>query len=182
MSTKTPNWNLALSSQTLMSLALMSAAPMTKARRWIMERAIIHRKDWEPTMGVQLGVEDPIFRPVWKDDAGVYLRGVRGCGSSTTEKHERQRKRELEKSASTTRSIVDMFSAQSNKSRSPDKGLLPTPSSVVFPPKCSKREVKETRLESQTRAAHDLGELLRLKTVQMDRYGHVLDPKSNLHL
>ena len=33
-----------------------------------------------------------------------------------------------------------------------------------FSPKSSKREVKETRLEPQTRAAQDLGELLRLKT------------------
>lgn len=42
--------------------------------------------------------------------------------------------------------------------------------------------MKETRLESQTRAAQDLGELLRLKTVQMDRYGHVLDHKLISHL
>lgn len=65
--------------------------------------------------GIQLEDEDPIFRPVWKDNAGGYLRGVRGCGSSTTRKRERQQKRELEKSASTTRSIVGMFLAQSKK-------------------------------------------------------------------
>ena len=132
--------------------------------------------------GVQLEDEDPIFRPVWKDNAGGYLRGVRGCGSSTTEKRERQRKRELEKSASTTRSIVDMFSAQSNKNQSLDKGPLSTSPPAPPPSKSSKRKVKETRLESQTQAAQDLGELLRLKTVQMDQYGHVLDHKSHLHL
>ena len=129
---------------------------------------------------VPLEVEDPIFRPVWKDNAGRYLRGVRGCGSSTTEKRERQRKRELEKSASTTRSIVDMFLTQSNKNRSSNKGPLPTslsaapsptalppaaPLPTAFAPKSSKRKVQETRFESQTRAAQDLGELLRLKTV-----------------
>ena len=84
--------------------------------------------------GVPLEVEDPIFRPVWKDNAGGYLRGVRGCGSSTTEKRKRQRKRKLEKSASTTRSVVDMFSTQSNKIRSSDKGLLPTSPSAAPPP------------------------------------------------
>ena len=132
--------------------------------------------------GVQLEDEDPIFRPVWKDNAGGYLRGVRGFGSSTTEKRERQRKRELEKSASTTRSIVDMFSARSNKNQSLDKGPLSTPLPAPPPSKSSKRKVKETQFESQTWAAQDLGELLRLKTVQMDRYGHVLNHKSNLHL
>ncbi len=42
--------------------------------------------------------------------------------------------------------------------------------------------MQETRFESQTQAAQDLDELLRLKPVQMDRYEHVLDHKSNLHL
>ena len=52
--------------------------------------------------GVQLRVEERSFRPVWKDDAGSYLRGIKGCGSSATEKRERRRNRELEKSASQT--------------------------------------------------------------------------------
>ena len=64
---------------------------------------------------IQLEDEDLIFRPVWKDNSGGYLQGVRECGLSSIQKHERQRKRELEKLASITRSIVDMFSAQSNK-------------------------------------------------------------------
>ena len=88
--------------------------------------------------GVQLKVEG--FRPVWKDDAGGYLRGLRGCGLSTTEKRERKRKRELEKSASTTRSIVDMFSAHSKKNGFSDKGPLPTFSSAISPLKSQKRK------------------------------------------
>ena len=59
---------------------------------------------------------------MWKDDADDNLRGVRGCGSSATEKRERRRIREMEKSASTTRSIVEIFSAQPNKNQSQDKG------------------------------------------------------------
>lgn len=78
----------------------------------------------------------------------IYEGLTRGCGSLTTEKHERKREKELEKSA---RPIVDMFSAQSSKNRSSDKDLLPTPSPTVSL-KTSKKKVKETRHESQTRA------------------------------
>lgn len=52
--------------------------------------------------GVQLRAEERIFRPVWKDKSGDYLRGIKGCGSSATEKREKRRIRELEKSASQT--------------------------------------------------------------------------------
>lgn len=44
-------------------------------------------KYWETMMeGVQLEVEDQSFKPVWKDDGGEYLRGIRRCGSLATEK------------------------------------------------------------------------------------------------
>lgn len=179
MSTKTSDRNLALKSQTLMSLALLSAAPMKKTRRWILEEEII-RKGWKTNDGgVELEVDDHNFRPVWKDDADGYLQGVRECGSSTTEKWERKRK--LEKSAPTIRSIVDIFPTQLNKNQFSGKGPLPT-LPAVSPPKISKEKVRETRFKSQTRAVHDLGELLCLKTVQIDRYGHVLDYKPNLYL
>ena len=92
--------------------------------------------------GVQLEVKDQSFRPIWKDDAGEYLRGIRERGSSAIEKRERQRKREMEKSASTTGSIVDKFSAQLNKNQSQDKCASSAPSLAIFPPK---HEVKETR-------------------------------------
>lgn len=74
MSTKTPNRNLALTSQTL-SLALRGAAPLKKARRWIMEREDNTREGLGDNDGrVQSVVGDCIFRPVWKDDAdGVWF-------------------------------------------------------------------------------------------------------------
>lgn len=62
--------------------------------------------------GVQLGGEERALKPTWRGDAGGYLRGVRGCGSSATKKRAQHRKKDLEKSASQTRSIVGMFSAQ----------------------------------------------------------------------
>ena len=74
-----------------------------------------------------------------------------------------------------------MFSAQFNKNQSQDERVLSTSLPTIFPPKNTGKEVRETRFESQTRAVHDLSELLRLKTVQMDKYGHVLDHKSNLY-
>ena len=133
---------------------------------------------------VQLRDKERSFRPVWKDDAGSYLQGMKGCGSSATEKQERQRNRELEKSASQTRSIVEMFFAHRDKNQSHDKDVTPDAASVAPPPKTLKEgrlQKMETLFEKQTRAAHDLGELLRLKTKQMDRYWHVLDLKSNLY-
>lgn len=132
-------------------------------------------------MGVQLKAKKHIIVPVWKDDASGHLQGIRWCGSSVTEKRERRRKREMEKSASTTRSIIDMFSAQFKKNQSQDERVLSTSSPTIFPPKNTGEKVRETRFELQTRAVHDLSELLRLKTVQIDKYGHVLDPKSNLY-
>ncbi len=46
--------------------------------------------------GVQLEIEERTFEPKWTSDAGDYLRGVRGCGSSRTNKREKRRKKELE--------------------------------------------------------------------------------------
>ena len=51
----------------------------------------------------------------------------------------------------------------------------------MFSPKSSGEKVGETKLKSQTRAVHDLSKLLRLKTTQIDKYGHVLNHKSNLY-
>ena len=133
--------------------------------------------------GVQLRVEERIFRPAWKDKAGGYLRGIKGCGSSVTQKREKRRIRELEKSASQTRSIVDMFSIQRNRNQShninPTSDAAPAPSPVQ--PLRKDKVQKVEKLESQTQAVHDLGELLRLKTKQLDNYGHLLDHKSNFY-
>ena len=59
--------------------------------------------------GVPLENKKCIFEPTWKSEAGGYLRGVRGYGSHATKEREIKRKKELEKSASHTRSIVEMF-------------------------------------------------------------------------
>ena len=122
--------------------------------------------------GVLLESKELTFEPTWKRHAGGYLRGARGCGSSATENREMRYKKELEKSTSSTRSIVDMFSAQQNKGNSSSKPL----SMPVLSQSSSSEVIKkaEIRLELQTEAAHDLGELLRLKTQQMDKYGYEL--------
>lgn len=53
--------------------------------------------------GVQLKSGERTFKPTWRGDAGGYLRGVRGCRSLATDKRERRRKKELEKSAFQTK-------------------------------------------------------------------------------
>ncbi len=126
-------------------------------------------------------MKEQIIQLVWNDDACEYLRGIRRCSSSAKKKRERHSKREMEKSTSTTRSIVDTFSAQFNKNQSRDECVLSTSPPAIFLPKNTGKEVEETRFESQTRAVYDLSELLRLKTVQMNKYEHVLGYQSNLY-
>ena len=84
--------------------------------------------------GVLLENNKSILKQVWKKDAGGYLRRIRGCGSPATENQEIRRKKELEKSASQTRSVVDMFLAQQNKKQSSSQptSLAPTLSSPMF--------------------------------------------------
>ncbi len=77
-----------------------------------------------------------------------------------------------------------MFSAHRDKNQSHDKDVTPDAVSVAFPPKTLKEErlqKVETLFEKQTRAAYDLSKLLHLKTKQIDRYGQVLDLKSNFY-
>ena len=94
--------------------------------------------------GVQLEVKEHIIQSVWNDDAGEYLQGIRGHGSSVTEKRESRCKREMKKSASTTRLIVDIFSAQFNKNQSQDELVLSASLPAIFLPKNRGKEVRET--------------------------------------
>ena len=52
-----------------------------------------------------------ILKPVWKKDAYGYLQEVRECGSPAIDNREIRCKKELEKSAFQTQSIVDIFLA-----------------------------------------------------------------------
>ena len=62
-----------------------------------------------------------------RDGERVIIEGVRGCGSSATETREKRRKKELEKSASGTQSIMNMFSAQHNRNKFHHSAPLSTP-------------------------------------------------------
>ena len=88
--------------------------------------------------GARLAVEERSFRPIWKDDAGRYLRGIKGYGSSATEKRQKRRKRELEKSASESRSVVEMFSTQRSKNQSHNEIIHSMPHQLLPPPKTLK--------------------------------------------
>lgn len=78
---------------------------------------ITHKGLGDDEGGVQLEIEKRNFKPRWRSDAGGYLQGDRGCSLSTTEKREKRRKKELEKSVSHTQSIGDMFLAKYNYNR-----------------------------------------------------------------
>ena len=94
---------------------------------------------------------------------------------------EKQRKKELEKSASHSRLIVDMFSAQHERNKLHHS--VPHSDSAMFPKKSTDKVVKklETKSELQGRAVHDLGELLRLKMQQIDKYGYELSHNSSYY-
>lgn len=61
-------------------------------------------------------------------------------------KRERKRQGELEKSASITKSIVDMFSTHSNKNRASNQDLLLSPPPSDIPPKNLKKESKRNSI------------------------------------
>ena len=96
---------------------------------------------------VQLGDKKRSFRPVWKNDEGSYLRGMKGCSLSAIEKQERWRNWELEKSAFQTRSIVEMFSAHRDKNPSHNKDIMLDATSVAPPPKTGRLQKVETLFE-----------------------------------
>lgn len=166
-----------------MSLALICPVLRKKRKR---ERIKDKRKEEGTCKGLgddegggPLKNKKRIFEPTWKSEAVGYLCGVRGCGSHATKEREIKRKKELEKSASYTRLIVGMFSAQQNKGQPSSKPL----SSSDLSQSASSKVVKkvETRFELQKKAAHDPEELLHLKRQQIDKYGYELSPKSNYY-
>lgn len=103
--------------------------------------------------GVLLVIGERPFEPAWRSDAGGYLQGVRGCGSSATEKQKKRRNKELEKSASQTRPIVDMLSTQHEQNEGHHS---PPPSDplwlLVLSQSSSAKVIKkvETKFELQT--------------------------------
>ena len=112
--------------------------------------------------GILLEDNKSILKLVWKKDAGGYLWEVKGYDLLTIENREIRCKKELEKSVSQTQFIVDMFLAQQNKKQSFSQptSLAPTLSSPIF-------KKVETKFELWVQVAHDLGELLHLKTQQI---------------
>ena len=78
-------------------------------------------------------------------------------------------KREVEKSASKTSSIVDMFSTQTKKNNSQDKSPLPALPQAILSPKIPGEKVVKTQHKSLTQVVQDLGQLLHIKTVQKNR-------------
>lgn len=116
-----------------------------------------------------------------KSEAGDYLREVRGCGSLRINYCEKSCKKELEKSTSHLRSIVDMFLAQYERNKFHHSA--PHSDSIVSQINSTEKIVKKvkTKFELQSQVVHDLGEPLRLKTQQIDKYGYELSYNSSYY-
>ena len=82
----------------------------------------------------------------WMPGAGEYLRGIRGCGSASTDKRQKRHRQELAAEASKCRSIPEMFEMQQQ---------------LVVPAK------QKTKAEIQIQASQDLDDLLQHKTKQI---------------
>lgn len=83
---------------------------------------------------------------------------------------------------------MDIFSTQRDRIQSqntnPASDSAPAfskPGSSSVQPFRKDKVQKVDIFESRTQAVHDLGELLPLKTKQLDKYGHLLDHKSNFY-
>ena len=74
-----------------------------------------------------------------------------------------------------------MFSAQHKRNKLHHS--VPHSDSTMFPKKSTDKVVKklETMSEFQGQAVHDLEELLRLKTQQIDKYGYKLSHNSSYY-
>ena len=92
--------------------------------------------------GVHLVDKERSFKSVSNNNAGNYLQGIKKYGLSATEKQERRCNWELEKLASQTRSVVEMFSAHCDKKKSYDKDVTPNATSVFL----LSKTLKEKRL------------------------------------
>lgn len=102
-----------------------------------------------------------------ESDASGYLWGVRGYSSSVIKKHKKRYKKKLEKFASYTQLIINMFLTKYNHNRLHHLASLSDfLSLLVLSQKLSAKviEVMETKFKLQTQAAHDLRELLYYKT------------------
>lgn len=79
---------------------------------------------------------------------------------------------------------MEIFFTHYNKNLLYDKDITPNAILIAPPPKTLKErrfQKIETLFEKQTRFAHNLSKLLCLRIKQIDRYGHVLDFKSNIY-
>lgn len=113
----------------------------------------------------------------WSDGAGKNLRSSYGTGSRATRTRERKRQRELDQAASKSLSIVSIFKRQrdlgiSMKNNEPSP--ITTPLSAVGRGEARGKMARRLALE-------DLERLLKLKTEQVKKYGHVLSPQGDFY-
>jgi hypothetical protein len=113
----------------------------------------------------------------WSDGAGKNLRSLYKTGSISTRTRERKRQRELDQEASKTLSIVSFFKRQRDLGISMKNN---EPSSITTPLSAVGRGEARGNMACHL-ALEDLERLLKLKTEQVKKYGHVLFPQGDFY-
>jgi hypothetical protein len=117
----------------------------------------------------------------WNDEAGKSIRGMPGTGSKSTEKRVRRHRRELEKAASQSYSIVSLFERQRSLglSMGAEGGTHPVPLNDI---ECGESVIaRQTREDACHEALQDLKRFLGLKGEQKRKYGKLLIPGKDFH-
>lgn len=103
----------------------------------------------------------------WREGAGSNLKRSYGSGSERTTKRQRRHQRELARAASNTPDITDLFRRSQEL-----QGLRLRLSPI---------DTEASRHEKRRSALEDLQKLLSCKTLQIEKYGHVLLPQSDFY-
>jgi len=112
----------------------------------------------------------------WKEGAGQSLKRQYGTGSQSTAKRQRRHQRELDQAASNTHKIFDIFKRQQ------DLGISMNDKEQCFKVPRAKKVREEGQKERKLELGlEDMQKLLRSKTAQVKRYGHLLFPETDFH-
>lgn len=99
----------------------------------------------------------------WRRGAGESLKRPYGSGSESTTKRRRRHQREMERAASNTANIVDLFKRQ--------HGLR-----IPVKQTGSHKSTRHSRLRKLNSALEDLERLIKSNKAQVRTYGHVIAP------
>jgi hypothetical protein len=115
----------------------------------------------------------------WNDEAENHIRGPRGT-SKRTEKRARRHQRELEKAASQSHSIVNLFQRQRNLGLSMEAHVEITQETKRISPE-DRKKAQEDKGKARQEALDDLKQLLNHEEEQTNKYGKLFVTGKNFH-